>query len=411
MFKKIIFSSSVVLLALGFVGCGDDNNSDSNLTTAVEDNASTTISPIGYYQDSAIEGVDYICGNKSGVTGTDGNFSFQAGQGCEFKLGNMLLRRVEASQLHDGVIIVEDNLKSAQMLQSFDNDGNASNGITITNEIKTALREANISTVIYENRELEAFINELRNSVSGFNGEVIDTDNVARHLNQNEAIATATEQTKALLSDKTFYVADMINGVVEFSFDGDVSQFIHPADRDGNTQNHIIVIGDKLFFGDGRYYTIENNSTFITMKSYNQYSQYNGEFRLFSNRADAQDYYDNVVNTYIPLTEDMLVGKTFYVSYTEEGNQGYGTITFLSGFRVQYHFIEIDPNGNINEDTGTDTYELEDGKIKSDDDGEPSYNILKSKTDTYWNMVSIMDDEPEAEIWYLVKPDNFPESL
>jgi len=50
MFKKIIFSSSVVLLALGFVGCGDDNNSDSNIsstiesniTTAVEDNASTT---------------------------------------------------------------------------------------------------------------------------------------------------------------------------------------------------------------------------------------------------------------------------------------------------------------------------------------------------------------------------------
>lgn len=82
----------------------------------------------GYYTDSAVSGVHYTCGSKSGVIGVDGSFTFEVGKDCTFTLGDITLRSVDADNLQDKVKIVEDRVELARMLQTLDKDGNSNNG-------------------------------------------------------------------------------------------------------------------------------------------------------------------------------------------------------------------------------------------------------------------------------------------
>lgn len=91
--KKMGISIALVgALALlsGCGGSGDDSSSDG-------------ITGIGYYLDSAVAGVTYACGVKSGITDKDGRFTFEKGKDCTFTLAGMELRNVKVSLLIDGV--------------------------------------------------------------------------------------------------------------------------------------------------------------------------------------------------------------------------------------------------------------------------------------------------------------------
>ncbi|WP_304545548.1 multiheme c-type cytochrome [Sulfurimonas microaerophilic] len=122
------------LLVSGFSGCGSD--SDTSSVT------STTPSLTGYYLDSAVAGVDYnTSGGYQGYTGSDGSFKFNAGDSVSLRLGDITLRNISSANLTNGKKIIETDDAVITFLQSIDDDGNATNGISVTSQTRTAVQE------------------------------------------------------------------------------------------------------------------------------------------------------------------------------------------------------------------------------------------------------------------------------
>ena len=124
--RKIVIGTLITVSLVAFSACGGGGSSVS--------------SSKGYYLDSAVEGVSYQCGSKSGVTEADGSFEFENGQNCQFELAGLTLREVSSTNLHADVEIIEDNMDVAKLLQSLDYDGNPDNGIQINSAVKEELK-------------------------------------------------------------------------------------------------------------------------------------------------------------------------------------------------------------------------------------------------------------------------------
>ncbi|QOP41987.1 multiheme c-type cytochrome [Sulfurimonas marina] len=122
------------LLVSGFSGCGSDG--DTTNTT------STTPSLTGYYLDSAVVGVDYnTSGGYQGYTGNDGSFKFNTGESVTLRLGELTLRNISSANLANGKKIIENDDAVITFLQSIDEDGDPTNGISVTSQTRTAVQE------------------------------------------------------------------------------------------------------------------------------------------------------------------------------------------------------------------------------------------------------------------------------
>ncbi len=195
--KKIITTAAFgVAAAALIVGCGGGSGSTPQTPR------SDIQKGVGYYLDSAVVGADYICGTLEGVTQKDGKFFFEKGKDCKFLVAGIPLRNVPANRLSDNAKIVEDNLTVAMFLQSIDNDGNASNGIEINEKVsktlKTVFKEKGIKEVPHDN--LDVVVDQIKQHVDSFKGEVKDIDTVREHLTQTQA-----QVLKEFLSGKTVY--------------------------------------------------------------------------------------------------------------------------------------------------------------------------------------------------------------
>ena len=97
--NKILFFGLVVGAMISLVGCGGGS---SDTTDSVGTNPTPVATGTAYYVDSAVSGVNYKCGSQEGITGADGEFTFEVGASCTFYLGDIELRGVEAELLVDG---------------------------------------------------------------------------------------------------------------------------------------------------------------------------------------------------------------------------------------------------------------------------------------------------------------------
>ncbi len=187
MLKKIVTTSIVVSTMLTFIACsgGDTNN--------VSENSSNEIATTGtaYYIDSAVAGVNYTCGEQSGITGANGSFTFEIGQSCTFYLGDMELRSVNSSLLKDGKNIYEVDLEIARMLMSLDTDGNPDNGITLNKEIIAALAKAGINSLPDTEEEMDALLKVIEEN----GGVVVTKDDAQAHLDVTREEAEAAGDT------------------------------------------------------------------------------------------------------------------------------------------------------------------------------------------------------------------------
>jgi len=196
---KNILVGSIVTATLLLVGCGGGSGSnstnDSTLATDVSspvnslaDSSSANTEKIGkgYYVDNAVEGVNYKCGNQEGITDENGTFHFENGQNCTFVLGDLTLREVNASSLEDNVSVLEDNTTVAQLLQTLDRDGNASNGIQIPRGAGQVIRDELTSLDKPLDRDLlEAIHDAIKaDSQNEYHGRVVDINETQRHLGE-----------------------------------------------------------------------------------------------------------------------------------------------------------------------------------------------------------------------------------
>lgn len=139
----LIGSSLFVMMTLLFSGCNEGENSAQNSAVATE----TATTPTGNVIDSNVSGLSYACRkdtgeiDTNGTTGSGGEFSYNIGDTCTFTIGHVVVGSVKMDKnqaiitpmtlmgINDINDISVTNL--AILLQSLDQDGNASNGIDL----------------------------------------------------------------------------------------------------------------------------------------------------------------------------------------------------------------------------------------------------------------------------------------
>lgn len=103
----------------------------------------------GIFLDSAVEGLNYESGGQSGITDEDGTFFFEEGQSIRFSLGGIVIGEAIPQSVMTPVELVggaEDEthptvINISRFLQSLDDDGDLSNGIQISQNIRTLAKE------------------------------------------------------------------------------------------------------------------------------------------------------------------------------------------------------------------------------------------------------------------------------
>ena len=176
--KRILNLVSVMASAF-LVGCGG-GGSDSTSAT------STSSVGTGTYVDSAVEGASYTCGSQRGTTDENGTFTFEKGQDCIFSIGTMVLRKVPAAALTDNVAILEDNTRTAQLLQSLDMDGDARNGIEISSKASSMMNENNIKTVPTKEVEINDLVIDIGKRDNDYKGRFVSQEEADTHVTQTQ---------------------------------------------------------------------------------------------------------------------------------------------------------------------------------------------------------------------------------
>lgn len=132
------------LLAGLLAACGGGSSTGSPTSSL------STTSKTGYFIDSPVEGLHYQSGSLSGLTDSQGAFQYLEGQPVTFSIGNLVLgsltvtnSRVFPVDLVNGATDETHPKVSlmAQILQTLDSDGNAANGITLTETTRQALNQ------------------------------------------------------------------------------------------------------------------------------------------------------------------------------------------------------------------------------------------------------------------------------
>ncbi len=292
--KRGFFYSILALSAASVItGCGGGGDD-------VATNTGT-----GYYLDSAVAGAEYKCGTQTGVTGSDGSFTFEEGADCSFELAGVPLRNINANQLKNGVKIIEDNLTVARFLQSLDFDGNPDNGIQIEAKVLEALKEAVKNLANKEDaldKEIDSVVAEVEAKVDDFNGGVVSEEEAFEHLS-----ATLTPEIQELLAGKTYYVAGWWQDEdgrgkeemkIQISDDLTVLKWtkIKSSYNDGESggSESIKVEGNKIIWSDNSYTLIYKKDGYLFAEDYDENGTKDGEHWLYSSQEDADKKYNEL---------------------------------------------------------------------------------------------------------------------
>ncbi|WP_457597545.1 hypothetical protein [Hydrogenimonas sp.] len=176
---RLVTVISLAFLPFLISGCGGGGGGGGTGAST----ADTRQTEIGtaYYIDSAVVGVDYLCGSQQGTTDEDGAFRFEKGKGCILSLGTLVLRQIDASQLKDGEAFLETDIKVARLLQSLDNDGHPENGIFIDKSTKAAVSEK-IREIPENDEEFNATIEEIALLTKNQNLQPVSEKKAYEHL-------------------------------------------------------------------------------------------------------------------------------------------------------------------------------------------------------------------------------------
>ena len=131
----------------GLSGSGDESASNPNANSTATTPADPTVR-YGVLLDAVVEGVGYqTVSGLSGTTNAAGEFTYHTGDQVTFQIGSVVLGTVTASSVLTPVDLVGASntadrrvINLARLLQSLDEDGDPSNGLTISTSAQNALQ-------------------------------------------------------------------------------------------------------------------------------------------------------------------------------------------------------------------------------------------------------------------------------
>ena len=245
------FSAIAVTLAL--VGCGGSGGGSSTSSSSAPTPSSSSASSssevpassssssssssvsatavTGVFVDSAVGGIGYRTtpGGIEGTTNSEGEYQFEEGDSVVFFIGDLELPAVAAKGIVTPLDIANtDDLNSpmvvniARLLQSLDEDGDASNGISIPAAAASVATQVDFDVSVEDFAASEGVISLVANSGSTTTA-LISAEAATAHLD-----ASVTEQRESLVG--SWYYQDI-------------------SDSDSDRQYHIVL----TFLDDDRY--------------------------------------------------------------------------------------------------------------------------------------------------------------
>lgn len=137
--NKIIKLLIIAALSITMIACGGSNSDGDN--SGGGSNPTTTLT--GVFLDSPVINADYKTQTQSGVTNSQGEYQYLAGETVTFSIGNLEFPSVTATSTvtpldmaGTRIITAEAVVNMIRLLQSLDKDGNPENGIEITDAAK-----------------------------------------------------------------------------------------------------------------------------------------------------------------------------------------------------------------------------------------------------------------------------------
>lgn len=223
--KKNILALSVVtaLSSLALAGCGGGGDSASTDNGNNSGNGGNATKPAltATFIDSAVAGLNYTCGNYSDVTNSQGQFLFNDGDTCTFKLGSIPLGETQVKKgqtLVTPYTIAEKGdkdraIRIAALLQTMDGDTTPE---TITLKSADVVKLGN--TIKFDSDDVfNASLNEALKQAQ-IDKKVVDTKAAEAHMNaslavingQSVAVNEVLTDLLTLTDLKTLHVEDKL---------------------------------------------------------------------------------------------------------------------------------------------------------------------------------------------------------
>ncbi len=143
--KRLSCFCMVIIAAMMLFGCGDDgadgkDGTDGQGGVCIESPRLKS----GLFLDSAVQGLSYVSGNLSGLTGQDGLYNYEEGRTITFRIGDIAIGSdvpVKARMTPLDMVPGAQTYKNTtvtnilRFLQTVDNDLNPDNGILVQEDI------------------------------------------------------------------------------------------------------------------------------------------------------------------------------------------------------------------------------------------------------------------------------------
>ena len=216
-FRKIV-GAAALTLSMGIsapASAGWFWGGSSSTTTITETQVQAAVEKIGRFAGS-VGGLRYETESGSGFTGADGSFEYVEGETISFFLGDTLIGKVKASSLVSALDMVTkndhpDKLQNLlRVLDAIDADGNASNGVEVTDAA---------------DQYLQQFPLQLNNPARIFEGSQVVMGLVNAFTSQTglkDAIDTFVSFRETLLSERRDTEDEVVLNLVGTKWNGEI---------------------------------------------------------------------------------------------------------------------------------------------------------------------------------------------
>jgi len=187
--KLTVISSIILGIAVSACGGGGSETASPVVEALVVTTPTTSTTPAtftGMFVDSAVEGLSYSTPSGSGVTDENGEFTYQMDEKVTFSLGGITFPEIDAKSIitpldlfdtmeldHEAVV------NTLRLLQSLDADGDADNGIQISELVRTF---ASMVTLDLSDTDFESKMTALLSNSGLLNSVLVSSTDAIAHF-------------------------------------------------------------------------------------------------------------------------------------------------------------------------------------------------------------------------------------
>jgi len=255
--------TAIVILAL-LSACGGGGGSSESVAPAVV--AAPVVTPTTYtgiFIDSPVENLRYKTDSGSGATNAAGEFNYQIDEAITFSLGDVEFPSAMASEFVTplNIFATEDINQTSvvnmlRLLQSLDIDGDANNGIQIS-EVSHEL--ATGTMIDFSSDEFEQQVADLVSMSNGYYAQLISVDQAVYHFqlsleNLNGQTMAACEKTHTKIGYNGLFSTRAHNVAGQATIIDDCTIEISNFDYDGG--------GPEVYFYGAKDHQYDSDEAF-----------------------------------------------------------------------------------------------------------------------------------------------------